>query len=359
MSLWGDIAAAATAIPTGGASYWLKDSMDRTNSPANPEAPGASQSNAAYNPKNKSISDLVRGRFGDATPYRGTVTKGYNQLGQPGTGADLGNVTETFITNLASVFADKVFEKTGNLPTIEQLNEFVAENATAGNASKFITGSLNEDQIGTISKYYIQSNPDITAPATVPKVPSTYDIGQGTNRALEESNKIYDQVQTQAIDANRRAFAPLRSRAAEEEAALGRLRSPVSAAPESAINQVDVNEGNSLSGIIGNILGQKASNTLDFSKFNETLGAGERRAGEATTQFNQNLANQKNQFNRTLLSSQDEMDYNRGLNDRMFSLSEMLGKAQAKGKERDWLDYLNAGVGVVGTGAKLFATKGA
>lgn len=302
------------------------------------------------------ISDLVRGRFGDATPYRGIVQGGYQQLNQPGTGADLGSVTERFVTELASNFADRMLKKTGKLPDADQLGKFVAQNATSGNAAKFITGGLGGDQMLSLSDQYLEDSPDLQPQPQA--VPTQNQIGQGTQKALDQSNALYDQVQNQAVAANQRAFAPLRSRAAEEEAALGRLRSPVSAAPGSAINNIDVQEGNSLSGILGNILGQKASNTLDFSKFQENLGAGERRAGEATTQFNQNLANNRSQFNRSFGAQQDQQDYERGLNTRQLSISEMLGRKQAEGKERDWLDYLNAGVGVVGTGAKLFGAKG-
>lgn len=303
------------------------------------------------------IQDLINSVYGNnelTSGYRGVVNKGYESLNQPLNDPNTGreDLTTNFISQLADVFAERYLKQTGKLPDADTVKQFVSQNATSGNASKFITGNLNRDQMATMGDQHLGGLEGLNAPQVAP---TQNQIGAGTNRALEESNKIYDMVQNQAVESNRRAFAPLRTRAAEEEAALGRLRSPVSAAPGSAINNIDVQEGNSLSSIIQGILGQKASNTLDFSKFNETLGAGERRAGEAESQFSRNLATNRNQFNQTLNFNKENQDTQNALNNKQLSIAEMIGRAQAKGKERDWLDYLNAGVGAVGTGARVAA----
>lgn len=312
---------------------------------------------------NQGLSDLIGRLYGTESStkdYLGSINKGYELLNQPGSDPGTGREekTQQFVAGLAATFADKVFKKTGQLPSEDQVRQFVANTASGGNASKFILGNLGGDVMNSLAEEYIQGNPEIGQLAKPQAQVTANDIGQGTNRALDQTNAIYDMVQNQAVEANRRAFAPLRTRAAEEEAALGRLRSPVSAAPGSNISNIDQQEGNSLSGIIGNILGQKASGTMDLTKFNEQLGAGERRAGEAESQFARNLAANRSQFNQNLNFQRDRDDYERMLNNRQLSLSEMLGRRQADGPKRDWLDYLNAGVGAAGTAANIYTGFG-
>ena len=299
------------------------------------------------------IQDLINSLYGNnqlTQGYRGTVNQGYQSLDQPLNDPNTGreDLTTNYISQLADVYADRVFKQTGQLPSADQIRQFVSQNANSGNAAKFIQGNLNRDQIATIADQHLGGNPVVQPQITAP---TQNQIGAGTNRALDESNKIYDMVQNQAVESNRRAFAPLRTRAAEEEAALGRLRSPVSAAPESAVNNIDVQEGNSLSGIISNIMGQKASNTLDFSKFNETLGAGERRAGEAESQFARNLATNRNQFAQTLNFNREKQDTENTLNRKQLSIADMIGRAQGKNQPGRGQAALSGGLSGAASGA--------
>ena len=52
-------------------------------------------------------------------------------------------------------------------------------------------------------------------------------------------SEIYGNIEKTGGERINRMFAPERTKAVEEEAVLGRLRSPVSAAPDSIIGQVD------------------------------------------------------------------------------------------------------------------------
>lgn len=266
--------------------------------------------------------------------YSGIYKQAYESLGQPT--QNVGNKAIEGLQTIADAYVDRVYQKTGKLPEASDLRTFVAKTLDRGFASQTIKG-INKDQI--IANYvdpYIENQ--------TPTTPVNPNLVGDTTGALE---KIYGPLQEQAIAETRRQFAPLRSRAIEEEAALGRLRSGVSAAPESAIGQVDVNEGNALSNIISNILQQKASGTLDLTKFGETLNAGERRAKEAKNEFGQTLAFNKQAY-------QDQAD----LANRQLSLAEMIGRAQAKGKDKDWLDYLNSAVGTAGTALSAYKTFG-
>lgn len=265
------------------------------------------------------------------TDYSSIYKQAYESLNQPG--ENVGNKSIEGLQMLADLYVNRVYEKTGKLPEASDLRTFVAKTLDRGFATQTIKGINNDQVIANYVDPYLENQ--------TPTTPINPNLVGDTTSTLE---KIYGPLQEQAIAETRRQFAPVRARAIEEEAALGRLRSGVSAAPESAIGQVDANEGNALSNVISNILQQKASGTLDLTKFGETLNAGERRAKEARNQFGQELAFNKNAY-------QDQMD----LANRQLSLSEMIGRAQAKGKDKDWLDYLNAATGAAGTAAKIYS----
>lgn len=84
-------------------------------------------------------------------------------------------------------------------------------------------------------------------------------------------------------------FAGDRSKAISEEAALGRLRSPVSLTEGSAIPTVDRNRSNAYATLYSGLAGQRAGAQTDIAKTIESLLAGERRAGEQVNQFGQSM----------------------------------------------------------------------
>jgi len=264
--------------------------------------------------------------------YEGLINQAYVGLGQPANDNGRYETTQDFIRGLSSSFVDNYYKKTGKVPTVDQVKQFVAFNADTSNAKQFITGTLNADKMNALSNMYIESNPEIVAANSQPT-----DLGA----TAEQINALFDPLQKNAIEANSRNFAPLRARAVEEEAALGRLRSGVSADPSSTIGQVDVNEANSLSSVIGNILGQKASGTLDLNKFNQSLDFSKQNAADARNQFNQNLAFNKNAYS-------DQMD----LAQRQLSLSALLGRLQGSRRK-------NNGIAGASGGALSGAASGA
>lgn len=300
-----------------------------------------------YTGKDRKAIDLTNslyGGYGQTSAFGDVFNRAYESLNQPLHETRPENSRDEVYSqgtrSLAGAFADRYLEKTGKLPDADTIKSFVNQNLTKDFAKNFITGGVNADQITYNMVDPFIDNNDLLSQANKP---GPEDEAKKLAASQDQIEKIYAPLQQNALEATKRQFDPVRARAVEEEAALGRLRSGVSAAPESAIGQVDAQQGNALSNVIGNILGQKATGTLDLSKFNDTLAAGERRAKEAKSQFGQELA-----FNKQAYGDQQD------LANKQLSISEMIGRAQAKGKERDWLDYLNAGVGVVGTGAKLF-----
>lgn len=288
------------------------------------------------------LQDLINSIYGGdkAQGYLPAIDQGYANLQQPAHDPNTGREGKTseFITNLASTFADQYQAKNGQLPSADEVQKYVAQTATPTNAQKFILGNLNTDQMGLLA-----SNYGLT-PATAA---NTAGINPIVSQTQSELNNIYGPLQTEAVRQVNSQFAPLRSRAADEEAALGRLRSGVSAAPTSSIGQVDASQGNALSSVIGNILGQKASGTLDLTKYNQGLDLSK-----------QSLAQAQNQFNQSMGLTQEKYQNDLNLQNQQLALSKLLGQQQADASKPGTLDYLNTAFnGLSGLG-NLFAGFG-
>lgn len=106
-------------------------------------------------------------------------------------------------------------------------------------------------------------------------------------------DKLYNNAADFAGSAIERQFAPTRAKAMSEEAALGRLGSPVSAYTTGRLNDA---QANALGDTVRGLATQRAAGETDLAKYLQTVMAGERRAGEAGQQFQQNFDLGKNQF---------------------------------------------------------------
>lgn len=307
-------------------------------------------------------SDIVRVETGAVTPDAGTYNPDpFKDLYSPNSGgaqdyagifkqiaSEVPNQTIAQGTwDLAKTFVDRFHSKNGVIPSEADVRQFVASTLDKNFAEKYITGTLNP---ATISAQYV--DPYLQNKKIQDQLEKGLESTSGgdTKSTQDQLEKIYGPLQTEAIRQTREQFAPLRSRAVEEEAALGRLRSGVSAAPGSSIAQTDANEANALSAVIGNILGQKATGTLDLTKFNAGLDLSKLGLLNSASQFNQNLA----------LNKQTYADQ-QALQNKQLSLSEQIGKLMAKGREPGTLDYFNTafqGLGALGGLAGAFSGKG-
>lgn len=99
-------------------------------------------------------------------------------------------------------------------------------------------------------------------------------------------DQLYSRAQESGTRGINEQFLPIRSRAVAEEAALGRLRSPVST---ETLGRIDQQQGLALSQLVGQLAGQKASGQLDVSKTIENLLAGDREGERRARQFGQEL----------------------------------------------------------------------
>lgn len=290
----------------------------------------------------KAVNDRVVSLYGNnqAQDYLPTINNAYVNLGQPGMDTDREDTTGKFVTSLASTFADKFYEKTGNLPTEDQMRTYVAANANSMNASKFVQNQFNTDHMYANAEDYIKSNPDITknpnADADLQKQM------QGLNQQVTDLYGKAGESISNSIDAG---FAEPRRQAISDEAALGRLRSPASipniAGVDTAREQA---KGQAMAGLYG----QQAGASLDIGKTVEGLLANERRAGEQVQQFGQSygLANRK------LADDLYNSDYTRGLETKKLDLAGQLGRQMADGQKND-------GIGGALGGATSGASAGA
>lgn len=280
-----------------------------------------------------SFKDIYGDSKGGAQDYQGTFGSAYTALDQPGGSAGHEQVIAQGTYDLAHHYIQAIHDKTGKIPSADEVKQFVAQNLTQDFAKKYITGQLNGSNIGAqVVQPYLQ-NKEFENSLKNPNAPLS---------TASQLDSIYAPLQNEAVRQVNAQFSPLRSRAVEEEAALGRLRSPVSADASSPIGQVDTNQGNALSSVIGNILSQKATGTLDLTKFNEGLDLSKQQLGQAQNQFNQTLG-----FNKQTYADQQD------LQKKQLDLAKYLGQLQAGNNQPGILDYINTGAKVAGGGASL------
>jgi hypothetical protein len=157
---------------------------------------------------------------------------------------------------------------------------------------------------------------------------------------------LYNNAADFAGSAIERQFAPTRSKAMAEEAALGRLNSPVSAYTTGRLNDAQANAvGDTMRGLAT----QRAAGETDLAKYLQTVLAGERRAGEEGQRFQQNFDFGKNQFQSRL----NDSEANRNLERELFQAQQKRSKEAA---EPGLLDYVNTSTSAWNNFAQPFAS---
>lgn len=167
-----------------------------------------------------------------------------------------------------------------------------------------------------------------------PKAPtgdSTLNPGQTVAQSSmdpflqKKLDELFGTAQDSGLKRIESTFTKSKSDLADQDAVLGRYRSPVARSNE---NYLGGQEDLAKSDLIGSLAGQKAAGTLDYNKYYDSLLQGERRAKEATSQFDQQF--QYNKVNDTL---------NR-------QTAERLGQAQANAEGKtSYMDWIKALIG--------------
>lgn len=145
-------------------------------------------------------------------------------------------------------------------------------------------------------------------------------------------------------------FIPARQKLLSEEKALGRLDSPVSIVP---LSNLDAQRENAMGAGLGQLAAQRAAGEMDFAKTLENMLAGERRAGEQVTQFNQGLGLQRQGLAERARMFNDQLGFDRenAIQDRILK-----GKAIEAGRnDKDLLDKVGQGFGIANSAMNFFS----
>ncbi len=280
--------------------------------------------------------------------YLPILNQSYANLGQakedngPGiaTGVNWGSrkdQTNTFIDQLASSFVDSLMKKNGGqIPSPDQVKQFVASNATQGNMMKWIQGQLTPDQINTLADQHIEANPD---QLTGGNQQSSQDRILGLNKQLDQA---YDAGANNYVQSyNDRVYGPAKQQTANDLAGQGMLTQPNS---RYSLDAIEANRGRDISSGLNTLAGERAKGSVGLGTTIEDL-----------LQKQQGINNQKSQFNRTFQAAEDKNIFDQGLQNRSLDIAGQIGRMQAEGKKKDWMDYLNTGLNVAKTGAGIAA----
>lgn len=162
---------------------------------------------------------------------------------------------------------------------------------------------------------------------------------------------IFGKAEQAGVERINEQFIPARQKAIAEEAALGRLTSPVSIVP---LSKIDQQKQLAMSQLFGDIAGQKAAGQLDVSKTIESILASEREAARQGKQFEQELG-----LRREGLAAQTRAgDLDRMIQQQLGQESNIL-KGKSLDGGRDWLDYFTGVTGgiknIVGAGSDAYS----
>ncbi len=311
-----------------------------------------------YKAKQQSVQDFANSIFNTekAREYGGIVDQAYQNLGQPlhdsphdVNGQVVGNRDEIYVNatrGLASAFADSVYKKTGQLPSEDQVKNFVAQNLTQGFAQKFITG-MPTDQITALADQHVDANPDQYVPqGQANQAQADQDRILGLNKQLDQA---YDAGANNYVQSyNDRVYAPAKQQTANDLAGQGMLTQPNS---RYSLDAIEANRGRDISSGLNTLAGERAKGSVGLGTTIEGLLQSQQGINNQNMQFNKNFGLANQQFN----AAQDQNTFNQGLQNRSLDIAGQIGRMQAEGKKKDWMDYLNTGLNVAKTGAGIAA----
>lgn len=291
--------------------------------------------------KRGNVADLINPIYGSGgqaayKDYASVINQGYEGLGQPGQGPGRDEVARAATEGLASAFADRVFERTGSLPTEDQVRQYVSATLTPGFAQRFIQG-LPADSLTAMADEYFQGNPDaLTNPGT--KSAEEQRI-LGLSQQLD---KLYQTGRESLVKGyDEEIYGPGKQNTVNDLSAQGMLNNPNS---RYALNALEANRGRDISRGMTTLEGQRAQGNIDLSKTIEGL-----------LQQNKDRAQSAFQFGKTFGANRDDTAFNQGMKRKELDIAGQLGRAQANAGKRDWMDYANFGMNLLGTGAKAYA----
>lgn len=347
MGLFDDFGHTLTTLAapiTGGGSILAQQAYDRAHQPGAPGYTNRADTYIPYNSSNQSAQDFANKLFGgNALDYRNVFNQGYDNLGHPisedtpvnGNQDPRGTVTTEGIRALATAFADRVYQKTGTLPSEDAMRSFVASTATPKFAADFIQG-VAPDKINAIADNYLIGNPDAL------NTPGTQSANALQNADLQKSfDTAYNAGEQNLVNSyNNDVYNPAKTKTADDLAGQGMLTNPNS---RYALNQVEANKGRDITSGLNVLAGNKAAGQVDIAKTLADL-----------QQQNLNRAQSAYQFGQTFNANQDNTAFNQGLQRKGLDIASQIGKLQAGNQKPGTLDYLNTGANLLGNVAKAY-----
>lgn len=369
---------------TSPATYLLKDSIDRQNMQHAKEFTDPRNTFTNRSPNGAGVAGLVNPIYGlgtngeksGALDYSNVFNQGYQNLGQtyndPNPDHNRNEVYVAGTRSLASSFADSVLKKTGQLPTEDQVRQFVAQNLTPGFAQKFITG-MPPDQIDAISNSYIDTNPDVLASFNAQQAQTAAQAQQAQNQSAMKSytdslqgyaNQQYDTGAQALQNSTQDAYVPAKRGLVEDLAAQNSLGNANS---RYSLDTLEGTKNRTLSEGLTNLAGQRAQTMSGLGAQGAQLGLQSQQIGNQS----QSIANQAKQYgqslglaNREFMNNQDVQNQNFGLMSRQLDTATKLGKQQADANKPGAMDWLNTGIkgltaiGGFATGNPFMAASG-
>lgn len=297
-----------------------------------------------YSGQNGGATELSNSLFNTeaARGYGGTFDQAYQNLGQPLHDNNRDDVYVGGTRALANSFADQYLKKNGRLPSSDEVKTFVGQNLTPSFASKFILGMAPDQITANYTDPYIQANPASSG--------STGDLNAvGTLQTLSSQLPgLYQNASNQLGEVADTAFAAPRKAAIEDEAALGRLRSPASIGN---IGAVDAAKASSLASGRAGLLSQQIGNTTDLGKALSGVQQSQQQINNQASQFGQTNALSRTALNDQLYGNEIQ----RGQNQQLLNLSSLLGRQKASQNQPGPLDYINTGANALSAGGKIAA----
>lgn len=334
MGFLGDLESGLSYLSPGTAL--LKSAIDRSGNAANPipQGPRLNYQNDSAGYKNNQNNYGLGTDIASPQDYTAMINNAFVNLGQPADAPDRQDITNNFIRSLSSSFVDRYHTQTGRVPTADQVKQFVSQNASGANASRFIQDQLNPDKINTISDQYLQGNPNVTADPNAQSAEQQRILS--LNDQLDKAYKAGSENYVNSYDQN--IYNPNKARTTNDLAGQGMLTNPNS---RYSLDQIDANRGRDLSSGLNTLASNRAAGSVDLGKTIEGL-----------LQSQQGINNQSSQFNRTFNANQDQNYFNQGLQNRALSMGQQIGQLQAAGQSNNGLSGgLGGGIGGAAAGS--------
>lgn len=218
------------------------------------------------------------------------------------------------VNSLINGFVDRTLAKTGQVPTEDQVRQFVNQTYTPGYANKFTLRQVNADTINGMVDSFLSENPVGESPKADPIESRILGLNDQLDKAYEGSRSRF------LADADE-IYGGQKTNLVNDLAGQGMLTQPNS---RISLNTLEGNKQKTIGQGLTDLATRRAEGSIGLSSTIENLLANERRAKE-----------EGSRFNKTFSANRDDVAFDQASKSREMSLAERLGKLQA-GQKPGW-----------------------